>query len=240
MGDVSSTEQGLNHHPTSPERKPTPDEIADKFLANRKRYQEHIAKLRAAEAEEDVSEVADKIEAAGIEADFDKEQEKLRHSQAKTNPIKLPAAPTPIITLQKEQQPTESSTTKQKFKDFVGNSVWKARQAYTVVSQFGGIHPSRHEGKWVWVLEPWARFHDDPRQRGYSNESDHYAKLFSSVKGRTIHMTELAGENPSVVPDGASGGIKLMDHRRIHEARRAGKAIEVNMQRPDGNPMSYN
>jgi hypothetical protein len=239
MGDVSSTEQSLNQHPTPPERKPTPDEITDRFLENRQRHQEHLTRLRTAEAEEDASELADKIEAAGEKADFDREQT-TNQAQKIIKPLKPSEAPTPMIETKPPQQTTAPIITKGGFKDALNSAAWKARQTYTVISQLGGIHPVRRNGEWVMVLEPWARIEDDARQQGYSDESDYYAKMFEGVKGKIIHMKDLGGENPSVVPKGASGGIQLLDHRRIHEARRAGKAIVVNIVRPNGKPMTYN
>lgn len=96
--------------------------------------------------------------------------------------------------------------------------------------QLGGLHPQRIDGKWEWVIEPWARVSDDPRQRSTEN-FDKYIDIALDEKERgakVLDYEKLGGENPDVWPSGL-WGLQLVDHRRIKAAQAAGVAIEVNI-----------
>ncbi len=134
-----------------------------------------------------------------------------------------------------EQQP---KNWREKIKSSLANAAWGTKIAATSVLQLGGLHPWRSNGEWVWVLEPWARWSDDPKQRLYSSSNDQYFKSFQSHKGRVLNLKSQGYENPAITPDGI-GGIQLLDHTRIHEARNAGKGIVVNVNNLRGTPKTY-
>ena len=138
---------------------------------------------------------------------------------------------------------TETKQTKEnprkRVKDALGKASWNTRLATTMLIQLGGLHPSRSNGSWVWVLEPWARWNDDPRQRPFSSSSDKYFESFKEHPGRVLNLKQQGYDNPTVTLDGF-GGIQLLDHTRIHEARNAGKGIVVNVDNLRGAPKTYN
>lgn len=154
-------------------------------------------------------------------------QEKSEIETHKPKNVKSPEysnAPTPPI-VETKNTPEENKSLKSKIKDTASELAWKAKEAYTVVAQFGGIHPWRHKGEWVWVVEPWARMHDDPRQHGYSNESEFYDNRYANHKGRLIDNKEYGGNDPMFTLDGTTGSAQRLDHRRFVSSAKHGKAI---------------
>lgn len=239
MGDVSSAEnqtptQGIEMPP-----KKSAGEVADEFLKQRelfKRYQERLS------AETVAGNAADKIAEAGARRELEETRSNEVVSQSVPKKIQKPDisnAPTPPLP-ESISYSGEHKSFGQKIKASAGKMAWNTKLGITALAQLGALHPWKSEGKWVWVLEPWARTHDDPRQTGYSNGSDYYTNLFSKTDKRVIDMTSLGGENPVVTPDGTTGGIQLVNHRRIHEAQRQGKAIVVNVVNFHGAPKTFN
>ena len=142
------------------------------------------------------------------------------------------------IVPRKNTIPTKESPAK-RVKDVLGKAAWNTRLATTMLFQLGGLHPARSNGSWVWVLEPWARWSDDSKQRLYSSSSDKYFQSFRAHRGKILNLKAQGFDNPTVTPDGI-GGIQLLDHTRIHEARNAGKGIVVNVDNLRGAPKTYN
>ena len=238
---ISQAEQ-----PHTEKAKRTPDQIADEVLRKREAFRAHKEKLEA-EALGDANEIAERIAEANTRAELEKartETEKVIASEnvkskTKIHPKLSGELTPPIHKVSKSNE--EPKPVKQSLKDTAKKLVWKTKLGFTMLAQFGALHPSRVDGKWVTVLEPWARTHDDPRQKEYSNESEYYAKLFSKTGERIIDMPKLGGDSPSITLDGIFGGIQLLDHRRIHEAKNQKKAIVVNVVNFEkGVPKSFN
>jgi hypothetical protein len=243
MGDVSSVENQTSTQGIEKPPKKSAGEIADEVLRKRelfKRYQERLS------AETDAGNVADKIAEAGAR----RELEETQSTEAPTQPIPrkthkpdISDAPTPPLP-DNPMPSKEPKTFTQKLKNTASNIAWNTRLGFTMLAQLGGLHPWRSEGKWVWVLEPWARVHDDPRQKGYTDESDFYRDRFNASKTRLLNLPSMGLKTPSITMDGF-GGIQLLDHRRILEAQRAGedgkgKAIIVKPVNFHGLPKSFN
>ena len=114
----------------------------------------------------------------------------------------------------------------------ISDTVFNA-QLFAVMSlQFGGIHPERIEGKWYWVMEPWARFKDDPVQGSswgaYYGTDNRYYKYFKDLKkqGKKIIVPEdLGNQAPLMFVNGLS--LVAADRYRIHGARDAKISIVI-------------
>lgn len=119
------------------------------------------------------------------------------------------------------------------------DAVWTGKLLATSIIQLGGLHPWRSNGKWVWVLEPWANIHDDPRQSSYSTDSQFYSDKFRGSNSRILDLDKMGLETPKVTLDGP-GLVQLLDHRRIREAKRSKKAIVVNVENFHGLPKTLN
>jgi len=112
--------------------------------------------------------------------------------------------------------------------DLAAKAAWNARLTSIMIFQLGGLRPARIDGKWRWVIEPWARIEVDPYQ-GDIGDMEYYQDKFKQLKKegvRIINMERIGGETPRVRPVGVSG-LQLLDHRRIFSAQGARLPIVV-------------
>ncbi|HNQ31585.1 MAG TPA: hypothetical protein PKG71_03975 [Candidatus Woesebacteria bacterium] len=117
-----------------------------------------------------------------------------------------------------------------------------------MVSQAGALHPAFSHGRFMWVLEPWARFSMDEKDE--TNGAHHFAAdnkydaAYTALKdqyGGKLHtvteevMARIPHSNvhqyersrPTLAVIGLD--IKAVDHHRINGALSAGMAIEVSL-----------
>lgn len=124
----------------------------------------------------------------------------------------------------------------QKTGEVISKAAREARMAATMAAQFGGIHPWLIDGKWRWVIEPWARFEIDPHQHEWdrgmnSSLLDRFWEL--KAEGvKTISAKHLANYNgvPKIMLI-LPLGLQYVNQHRIQAAQAAGLRIEVDILR---------
>lgn len=103
-----------------------------------------------------------------------------------------------------------------------------------MVFQLGGIHPWRVNGRWAWVVEPWADIKSDSRQPQDFHPENIYESYFLELKKRGVGIIDKKhlpnGRLPSLRFSGLSG-LQYLDHHRIYGAKMAGMRIAVNPSR---------
>lgn len=103
-----------------------------------------------------------------------------------------------------------------------------------MVFQLGGIHPWRVNGRWAWVVEPWADIKSDSRQSQDFHPENIYESYFLELKKRGVGIIDKKhfpnGRLPSLRFSGL-GGLQYLDHHRIYGAKMAGMRIVINPSR---------
>lgn len=113
-----------------------------------------------------------------------------------------------------------------------------------MATQAGALHPAFSHGRFMWVLEPWARIKldEDDSYAHFFGAENKYDKVFEQLmrqRGRRVitaedmvaipddHQHQYSRTSPVVAVIGT--GIKMVDHHRVNGAQSAGVPIEVQL-----------
>lgn len=113
-----------------------------------------------------------------------------------------------------------------------------------MATQAGALHPAFSHGRFMWVLEPWARIELDEDDSyahffGAENKYDNVFEQLMRQRGRRVitaedmvaipdhHQHQYSRTSPVVAVIGT--GIKMVDHHRVIGAQSAGVPIEVQL-----------
>ena len=127
------------------------------------------------------------------------------------------------VTTSAEKSASKSSQSiLQKAGDIISKAAWEARLTSIMFCEFGSFHPAYVNGRWCWVVRPWAHIKWNSRQPTDYGDATYYRETFDRLKaeGKTkiIDMEQLGGETPYVRPVGI-WGLELLDTRRILAAK---------------------